>query len=152
MPEGPEPLPPSPSPPLTPPRKPGGLEWESFVERRIREAQAAGAFDNLPGRGEPIPGIDAPLDENWWVKQKLRDEGVNVLPPVLEARLDRERTLEGLAAIRVESEVRRVLGELNERLLKAVKSPADGPGFGVPMVDIEETVREWLAQRQAART
>lgn len=100
MPESPEPLPPSPSLPPTPPRKPSGLGWESFVELRIREAQAAGAFDNLPGRGEPIPGIDAPLDENWWVKQKLRDEGVNVLPPVLEARLDRERALDGLAAFR----------------------------------------------------
>lgn len=138
------------SPPTPPSRKPAGLGWESFVERRIREAQAAGAFDNLPGRGEPIPGIDAPLDENWWVKQKLRDEGVNVLPPVLESRLDRERTLDNLAAIRAESEVRRELVALNERLLKAVKSPAAGPGTGVPMVDIEATIKDWRAQQHDA--
>jgi len=127
-----------------------GIGWESFVERRIREAQAAGAFDNLPGQGQPIPGIDEPLDENWWVKQKLRDEGVNVLPPVLQARLDRERTLDNLPAIRSESEVRRVLAELNERLLKAVKSPAAGPGIGVAPVDIEAAVRHWRTQRQSA--
>ena len=139
------------SPPPAPPRKPTGLAWESFVERRIREAQAAGAFDNLPGRGQPIPGIDEPLDENWWVKQKLRDEGVNVLPPVLEARLDSERTLESLAAFRSEAEVRRMLAELNERLLNAVKSAAVGPGFGVPPVDIEAIVREWRTQQSAKK-
>lgn len=122
------------------------------MERRIREAQAAGAFDNLPGRGQPIPGIDDPLDENWWIRQKLRDEGVNVLPPVLEARLDRERTLEKLSAIRSEAEARRVLAELNERLLKAIKTAAVGLGFGVPLVDVEATVRHWRTQVDAKRT
>jgi len=29
--------------------------WESLVERQIREAMAAGEFENLPFRGEPIP-------------------------------------------------------------------------------------------------
>jgi hypothetical protein len=109
-------------------------------------------FDNLPGRGQPIPGIDDPLDENWWIKQKLRDEGVSVLPPVLEARLDRERTLDGLAAIRSETEVRRVLAELNERLMNAAKSAATGPGLGVPPVDIEATVLEWRTQRDVGTT
>lgn len=130
-------------PPSPPPRKPQGLGWESFVERRIREAQAAGAFDNVPGHGRPIPGIDEPLEDDWWVKQKLREEGVNVLPPILEARLDRERTLESLAAIRTESEVRRVLAALNDRLLKALKSPAAGPSAGVPPVDIDATIERW---------
>ena len=32
--------------------------WLSLAEHRIREAQAAGEFDNLPGFGKPIPGID----------------------------------------------------------------------------------------------
>jgi hypothetical protein len=145
MSQPPEP-PPYPSQP-TPPRKPAGVPWESFVERRIREAQAAGAFDNFPGRGQPIPGIDNPLDENWWIRQKLRDEGVNVLPPVLEARLDRERTLESLGTIRSESEARRVLAELNERLLNAVKSAAIGPSVGVPLVDIDATIQQWRAAR-----
>jgi hypothetical protein len=29
--------------------------WESLVERQIREAMAAGDFDNLPHHGAPIP-------------------------------------------------------------------------------------------------
>ena len=30
-------------------------EWESDVERQIREAQERGDFDDLPGRGKPLP-------------------------------------------------------------------------------------------------
>ena len=29
--------------------------WESLVERQIRDAMAAGDFENLPHQGEPIP-------------------------------------------------------------------------------------------------
>jgi len=35
-------------------RKPGET-WQGFVERQIQEAQAQGAFDNLPGHGKPLP-------------------------------------------------------------------------------------------------
>lgn len=34
-------------------RKPGE-GWQSFIERQIEEAQARGAFDNLPGHGKPL--------------------------------------------------------------------------------------------------
>jgi hypothetical protein len=30
-------------------------QWESAVEQQIREAQERGDFDNLPGRGRPLP-------------------------------------------------------------------------------------------------
>ncbi|MHC4876821.1 MAG: DnaJ family domain-containing protein [Planctomycetota bacterium] len=55
-------------------RKPAGESWGAFTERQIRQAQEAGEFSGLPGFGQPIPGIDEPLDENWWLKQKLRRE------------------------------------------------------------------------------
>jgi hypothetical protein len=74
-------------------RKPPGEAWESFTERRIREAQAEGAFENLPGFGRPIPGIDEPLDENWWIREKLRREQINAVPPIIAARLEVEKTL-----------------------------------------------------------
>ena len=44
------------------------------AERRIREAIATGAFDDLPGAGRPIRGIDEPYDPLWWVKGWLRRE------------------------------------------------------------------------------
>ncbi len=58
-------------------------DWQSYTEALIRAAQEEGEFDNLPGFGQPIPGIDDPLDENWWVREKLKREGVKltVAPP-----------------------------------------------------------------------
>ncbi len=35
---------------------------------------AEGAFDNLPGEGKPIPGIDEPYDPLWWIKAWIRRE------------------------------------------------------------------------------
>ena len=47
--------------------------FESVVERRIREAEEAGEFDDLPGTGAPIPGDHLHLDAGWWAKERLRE-------------------------------------------------------------------------------
>src|SRR5690606_41871919 len=87
-PDGPDPVSSSPDPAGS--RKPAHLSWESFAERRIREAAEAGAFDNLPGLGQPIPGIDEPMDENWRVRKKLRPANLAVVPPTIAARRQNE--------------------------------------------------------------
>lgn len=46
--------------------------WESLAERRIREAAERGEFDDLPGTGRPLPGLDGTYDPNWWVREWLR--------------------------------------------------------------------------------
>jgi hypothetical protein len=124
-----------------------GESWESFAERRIREAQAAGEFDRLPGFGQPIPGIDQPWDENSWVRQKLRDEQINALPPVLEARLDKERTLEAVQRLTSEAAVRRELTALQGRIRKAHFASQSGPAEGVLPVDLEAEIARWRQNR-----
>lgn len=47
---------------------------ERVAERRIQEAQRAGAFDNLPGSGRPLPGLEEPYDPMWWVRKWLKRE------------------------------------------------------------------------------
>lgn len=126
-------------------KKPPNQTWESFIERRIREAQAEGEFDRLPGFGQPIPDIDEPWDENSWVKKKLQREQINELPPILAARLDKERTLESLASLATEAEVRRSLTDLNERIHKAHFAAAADPVGGVLPVDVEAEVARWKA-------
>lgn len=42
---------------------------ESFIERMIREAIERGEFDELPGRGKPIPGVGTPDTEGWWIRR-----------------------------------------------------------------------------------
>ena len=74
------------------------LSWNLLAEERIQAAQADGEFDNLPGFGKPIPGIDEPHDELWWVKQKLKREQLSRLPPALAIRLDVQTTLRRVSA------------------------------------------------------
>lgn len=56
----------------------GGLEvgptWESLAERQIRDALDAGAFDDLPHRGERLPL--AGREDEWWLAHNfLRQHG-----------------------------------------------------------------------------
>ena len=51
--------------------------YESAVEKAIREAQERGQFDNLPHSGKPLPGLDGPDDELWWVRNYVRREGLS---------------------------------------------------------------------------
>lgn len=46
--------------------------FESLAERRIREAAERGEFDDLPGTGQPLPGLTGTYDPNWWVKEWIR--------------------------------------------------------------------------------
>jgi hypothetical protein len=67
----------------------------NLAEQRILEAQRAGAFDNLPGKGKPLQ-----LEDLSWVPDDLRIgymvlKNANVLPPEVELLKD-VHTLEDL--------------------------------------------------------
>src|SRR5262245_65336207 len=121
------------------------LSWDSLAEERIAAAQAEGQFDNLPGFGKPIPGIDEPHDDLWWVKDKLKREQLSSLPPALAIRLDIETTLKRIASLRAEIEVRREIEALNERIRKASFGVTWGPPVDVTPLDVEEIVAQWKA-------
>ena len=97
--------------------------------------------------GRPIPGIDEPLDENWWVRKKLREEGLSIVPPALEARRLIEKTLEELPRLANEAAVRKRLDELNEKVREAQRSPAAGPASGVAPVDVDAILARWRQER-----
>ena len=62
--------------------------YESHIERLIREATERGEFDNLRGAGKPLD-LGSPDDPDWWIKQKLRAEGLDgagAVPAVLSLR------------------------------------------------------------------
>jgi len=54
-----------------------------IAEMRVREAIDAGEFENLPGLGKPIPGIDEPYDPLWWVTSWMKriEQEHGLLPP-----------------------------------------------------------------------
>jgi DnaJ homologue, subfamily C, member 28, conserved domain len=76
------------------------VPYESWVDRQIREAIERGEFDNLPGRGKPIKGLNGRDDENWWVKAYLEREQLPLpLPTALALRKEVKALPETLADI-----------------------------------------------------
>ena len=47
---------------------------ETIAERKIREAMAEGAFDNLPGKGKPIDDIEEYREPGWWAARAIEEE------------------------------------------------------------------------------
>ena len=131
---------------------------QGMVERQIRQAQDRGAFDNLPGAGQPLRDLGGPHDENWWLRQHLLREGVSgaaFLPPALALRKQIEDLPEQVRELATEAQVRLAVERLNERILDALRKPGDGPSVTVMAVEIEDIVLGWrfarIARRHTAR-
>jgi hypothetical protein len=128
-------------------KKPPGVSRESFVERQIREAREAGEFDGLPGFGKPIPELDEPDDELWWVKNLLKRERLSVLPPSLEILRVVERGLEEIGSLRREDEVRNAVAALNEKIRQANFAITWGPPSTLSPLDADEIVAQWRTKK-----
>jgi len=48
-----------------------------IADERIQQAMDEGAFDNLAGQGQPLPDLDAPYDENWWVRKWMKRQSLS---------------------------------------------------------------------------
>ncbi|MFF0490414.1 DUF1992 domain-containing protein [Nocardia sp. NPDC004068] len=130
-------------------RKPPGVSHEWWLERQIREATERGDFDDLPGKGKPLPGAGQPYDENWWLTNYLRRENVGgdgLLPPSLILRRDLERLPATVARMNSAARVREYATELNDRITAWLRMP-HGPYVHVEPVDVDEVVRRWRETR-----
>src|SRR5438128_12473943 len=124
-------------------KKPPGKTWECFIEQQIREAMEEGAFDNLEGKGKPIPNLGIERDPLWWAKKLVEREKVSLTPPALALRRDVEQALERLPRMRDEAEVRRALEALNAQIRKLSATVAEGPPTNLAPLDVEAIVRQW---------
>lgn len=126
-------------------RKPAGLSFTSWIDQQIQEATERGAFDNLPGAGQPLPSRGDEDAAQAWLRDYLRREGVpaeDALPTPLKLRKERERLAESVAALPSEQKVREVAAELNDRIATWRRFP-HGPPIFVPLVDEEAMVSRW---------
>ena len=122
--------------------------YESWVERQIREATERGEFDNLPGAGQPIPGLDGRDDEDWWLKAFLEREQVSPpLPTSLALRKEIAQLQETLADVPDEQSVREIVDDLNARIRDFHRRPPDGPPIVVAPVDVAVVVAAWRERR-----
>jgi hypothetical protein len=124
---------------------------ESFVERQIREAEARGAFDDLPGKGKPIPGIDRQRRDGEWLAAYAEREQlpVSAMLPVSLALAKEVEDLPGtVGRQRQEHRVRAIVVDLNERIREAHRSFLGGPPLRVRPVDVEAVVADWQRGRR----
>jgi Domain of unknown function (DUF1992) len=123
-------------------RKPLQTSFASWVDQQIAEAEERGAFDNLPGAGQPIPrggGTDA------WLRDYLRREGVSadeLLPTPLRLRKEMERLAGTLEELSSEQEVREVVKGLNRRIVEWRRIPT-GPPIFLRLLDEDEMAARW---------
>lgn len=119
-----------------------------WLDAQVRNAMARGEFDNLPGSGKPIPGLDKPYDPDWWVKRLIERENVTgVLPPALALRKEDALLAERIDEQVTETDVRRLLEDFNARVVDARRQLLGGPPVITPTRDIDAEVEAWRERR-----
>lgn len=102
------------------------LGLDGIAERRIREAQARGEFDDLPGAGAPLE-----FDDDALVPEELRAayrvlKNAGFLPPELEAHGEIREIEQLLRQVEDEFERARLLSRINFLLSRTVQGRRHG--------------------------
>jgi hypothetical protein len=114
--------------------------WDRSVESKIAQAQREGQFDNLPGLGQPIPGLDEGWDETRWLREKLKAEELRVMPPAWAIREWARQEAASLIAIEDEGLLRQRIEAFNSELIKRMRGVLWGPPVDVAPIDAETLI------------
>ncbi len=131
-------------------RKPTGMTFRSWIDQQISEAAERGAFDNLPGAGQPLPSKPDP-DGLGWLRDYVQREGVpaeELLPTPLKLRKQVHQLTETVPSLRSEQDVRDAAAELNRQIIEWRRIPLGPPVF-VQLADVDALVRTWRDSRPA---
>ncbi len=124
------------------------MQFESWIDRQIREAMERGEFDNLPGAGKPLELDDS---DDWWIKGKIKRENLEpVLPGVLSLRKEAETIQEKLADVKRADRAREIVEDLNRRIREFyARGWAPGePRVVVKLVDVDAALQAWCNRRE----
>jgi len=128
------------------------MEFTSWIDQQIAEAERRGAFDNLPGAGKPIPARREETDYGQaWLRDYARREGIpqqELLPEPLKLRKEIELLTQTLREFGSERDLREAATELNRRIIAWRRIPVGPPVF-VPLLDVEELAAGWRQAREA---
>ena len=130
-------------------RKPPYTSWETWIEAQIRVATEAGAFDNLPGAGQPLPDLGREHDPLWWVKQLVKREQISMLPPSLVLLRKVETELAAIEKLHDEATVRHRVAALNVEIAKVNATVVEGPPTRLGTLDVDQVVAHWRRTRSA---
>jgi hypothetical protein len=119
-----------------------------YVEIAIQQAMRRGDFDDLPGAGKPISGLNQAYDPDWWIRQKIERERLSGLgPPALTLRTEDAALDARLDAIYSEQDAREVLVDFNNRVVAARRQLRGGPPVVTPTRDVDEELARWRERR-----
>ena len=130
-------------------RKPPGTSWETWIDAQIRVATEAGAFDNLPRAGKPLPNLGQEHDPLWWVKRLVQREQISMLPPSLELLRKAETELAAIEKLHDEAAVRHRVAALNVEIAKVNATVVQGPPTRLSTLDVDQVVARWRRARSA---
>lgn len=121
-----------------------------IVEISIQQAMRRGEFDDLPGAGKPLTGLQNAYDPNWWIRQKIERERLTGLgPPALTLRTEDAGLDATLDAAPSEEAVRKTLSDFNARVIEARRQLQGGPPVVTSPRDVEAEVARWRERRDA---
>jgi hypothetical protein len=121
-----------------------------IVEISIQQAMRRGDFDDLPGAGKPLTGLQNAYDPNWWIRQKIERERLTGLgPPALTLRTEDAQLEERLDGAPSEDAVRSMLNDFNARIIEARRHLQGGPPVVTSPRDVDVEVQRWRERRDA---
>ncbi len=118
-----------------------------LVERRILDAMAEGQFENLPGSGKPLK-LETPTpghEDVWWALRMLKQ--ANVTTDEIRYRREIDRVRESLQSASTESDVRRIVREVNGWILKLNTLGTNAIPTSLAPIEEERAVQEFLQHR-----
>jgi hypothetical protein len=116
-------------------------EQARWVDLQVQRAIERGEFDDLPGKGKPLPPMDD--DPNWWLKKLIEREKISVLPEALQLRKDDAELDALLDRQGSERVVRELLETFNRRIVNARRQLQGGPPVITPLRDVDAEVAAW---------
>jgi hypothetical protein len=123
-------------------------ERAAYVETAIQQAIRRGDFDDLPGAGKPLPGLDGRHDPDWWIRRKIESEKLTGLgPAALTLRVESAELAERLDEFAREDDVREAVEDFNLRVIEARRQLLGGPPVVTPTRDVNDEVRAWRERR-----
>ena len=127
-------------------RRPPGVNYESWIDRQISEAEKRGKFDDLPTAGKPLPDLGR-SDENWWIKGKLREEGLSYTPPSLALKKSVADALAAALEADSDDHAREIIETVNGKIREANRKGIKGPPVVFRPFETERVLRDRRRRR-----
>jgi hypothetical protein len=127
-------------------RRPVGVKYESWIDRQISEAEKRGKFDGLSTAGKPLPDLRR-SDQNWWIKGKLREEGLSYTPPSLALKKSVADALSAALEADSDDQARAIVEVINEKMREANRKGIKGPPVVFRPFRVESVLRARRGRR-----